>query len=282
MKLIQNMEKRIKILHVWDMAGVAHNISKYLPYEFDSHVVYRKKMRKYGFDSPNSIFLEGSTLNFYLWVLAHARKYDIIHIHTINKIVIPLRILYPRKKIIMTYHGTELRLLGWKKSKKYVRYLDKVTVSTPDLLPEDDIGYDVQYVENMVDIDNFKEKNIGKTKTALYIIAYQSKEELIIRKRVEELVKRDELQLTIIDRNVKMTKYTEMANLLKNYEYYMDIKMEQGFDDYIKSLSLTALQFLYMGGKVYFQDQIITSFPNEYHPQIVIKKWINIYKSLLE
>ena len=190
----------MKILHINDQAGVACILAKYqrdngmeskvlssnsflITYKFDKSGIL--KYYKDYVDIVNGI-------NFADYCISEAKDADVIHIHSMEELVIKMRKTFGNsKKIILHYHGTDIRGLkpnfsplqnmktktklfaakvryklrllnmGYYKSLQTVRtesqkLADEILVSTPDLLS---LLPNAKYLPNPVDLDHFSKDN---------------------------------------------------------------------------------------------------------------------------
>ena len=100
----------MKILHIWDVAGVAYVLAKYQRKDGHHVKVYMRKIfdlfeiGKF-YDEPQ---ITCGAFRFIINSIFMARHYDIIHVHSIWKTVPLIKILF-RKKIILHYHGTSTK-----------------------------------------------------------------------------------------------------------------------------------------------------------------------------
>jgi len=239
--------KSLKILHIWNVAGVANTLA----YEtrklgIEADIIARRDLDKAKFcevhpelfiATPSKFFI------FFIKTIKLAKKYDILHVHWYDWIIPHLRFVYPRKVIIIHYHGSDIRFKTEKKKDKF-RFANKITVSTPDLLDH----IKGEYVPNPVDFTLFKRTKKAKKDTALFIQAYDRFTEA--RKLAIEEAEKRNLKLTIIERNKTIIPYKDFARTLEVYEYYIDIRQEPYRNTLLDSLSLTALQALALGNKV--------------------------------
>ena len=158
----------MRILHIWDQAGVACILAKYQRMQgHQSKVIRISGQDKFGIyyfykEYVFDVKLDGFTEK----CIQEAKSADVVHIHSRIDILLKLRENFGRsKKIILHYHGTDIR--GLKKQKlphrsqlsdlairsimmyrrirdkvlfrkrmhiKAQRMADTVIVSTPDLL----------------------------------------------------------------------------------------------------------------------------------------------------
>ncbi len=273
-----NKSKNLKILHVCNTASVPQTLVKYqrkLGYKSD--LITQKIFSIPGSENvvPDIKLISGNSPRmFALKTLKTARKYDIIHIHYFDKIVPIIKRLYPRKRIILTYHGDDIRE-QWNNREKYYQKADIVTVATPDL--KENAPKNVIYVPNIVDEDHFQRINPYIPGTVIHINMGQGHE-----KALESAIKtanERELHLTVIDRSKYLFPYDIFPRFFELFEYYNEVKVNTTKGEgWMYFLSLTALQMLFLGGKVIFYDKDFTSFHKKHDAHTVTEKWIDIYR----
>src|SRR5215213_7693361 len=102
----------MKILHIYDKAGVACILTKYqrikgLEYKVVSlNEIDKFVILKFYKDYVDIVDRD----NFIEYCLAEAKSADIIHIHTMEELIIKIRKVFGNsKKIILHYHGTDIR-----------------------------------------------------------------------------------------------------------------------------------------------------------------------------
>lgn len=256
----------VSVLHIWNTAGVASVIAKFQKkiLGWNTWVIMRGKYDKYGLTTYGEI-INTDKIRFILKALVLARKYDIIHVHDLDRLIPVLKTIY-NKKIILHYHGSRIRG-RWSERKKYWGKADLVLVSTPDLL--ENAPNDIIYLPNPVDTQLFKPMlRFRKRNTALYIYRHQLNEDIEWPKKIAEKMGWD---LTIIDREKNPIPYREMPQILNRYEYFIDRK-------HIPSLSKTALEALACGVKVVrWDEKIVSELPIEHSPKYVVFKLKELY-----
>jgi len=99
-------------------------------------------------------------------VLKECRKYDIIHINYTDNLIKHVKRYYPNKKVVMHYHGSDIRHRHLEKRDRWYK-ADLKLISTPDLRFNDFL-----YLENPVDINHFNRKSNEKNNRALYLKRY--------------------------------------------------------------------------------------------------------------
>jgi glycosyltransferase involved in cell wall biosynthesis len=297
----------LKILHINDQAGVACILAKFQEKQgVESKVIAIAD--KYGikeYYKNNVIFVEKE--NFYSVSLNESASYDIIHIHSVDALVYKLRRRYGnRKKIILHYHGTDLRG-NYKKSISLALKLDRlrvrmknklwllrngytgslqdtmqqladiVLVSTPDLLK---LANKSHYLPNPVDTELFNESISNQQKDPNYD-AITIKTEAIDIQRAVNYIKDKNLphNIYIHDRTYNPTPYKDMPDLLKKYKTYIDIKFVNG--KLLESASKTALESLACGLQVLnYQLKYTKKLPPEHKALNVVNNLFNLYLSV--
>ncbi|MEM2570083.1 MAG: hypothetical protein QXT67_09145 [Candidatus Bathyarchaeia archaeon] len=257
----------MRILHIWNTAGVASVIAKFMDRLFGtkSLVVHRRAFDPFGVTTYGELWDCGAK-TFALKCLILARKFDIIHIHSIDKLIPYLKFLYPNKPIILHYHGSDIRG-KWLMKRKYWDKADAILYSTPDLI-NDETPKKAIYIPNPVDTDLFYPLYINKRKIRS---AMAFNYHLDTNKAVY-YAKKYGLSLDILERSIP---YENMPNKLNEYEYYVD-------QTEIPSLSKTALEALACGLKVIRWDgEIIEGLPEEHKPENVAQKIWEIYREML-
>lgn len=300
----------MKILHINDQAGVACILAKYQRFSgIDSKVILPYRIDKFGIFKFYKEYLDIiEPARFVDYCIFEAKDADIIHIHTIEDLVVKMRKTYGySKKIILHYHGTDLRGLKNKnnphltsmkvKAKFYARKVrnrlrlmkmgyyrsartesqklaDLLLVSTSDLLS---LLPRAKYLPNPVDIehfsidkDNIKNKSINSALTI--------KTETGNLEKTFQFLKDNKINLKVdvFDRTKKPLSHGEIPHLLKKYNLYVDIKIVD--DKLLESLSKTGLESLACGLRVLnYKLEYIEELPDVHKPINVINKLQNLY-----
>lgn len=289
------MKDKLKILHIWNTAGVPQTLAKFqrkLGHKADVITRTISDVTRNLADPDIVKSVIGGPKKYTLTILMRAWKYDIIHSHAPRFYNKYIRRFHPRKIWVAHFHGTDIRG-RWKENASHHRGCDFLAVSTPELL----IGCEsnVQWIPNPVDTDHFNRTQPYKPKTALFVFRWERQ-----RPALEQAIKECKqfgVELTIRDRATEFIPHKDFPAYLQQFEYYMDTKTYETFDPVLKdtkwdipnsevkmndSLSLTALQQLGMGGKVINNYQVTKTFPDEYEPDLVAENWIDIYRRLLK
>lgn len=262
------------VLHIWNTAGVSSILAKYQKrlFGWNSWVVMRKKFDLFGLTTYGDAF-DCGTILFYIKAILKSINYDLIHIHSLDKMVKFSKIIFPRKKVVLHYHGTDIRG-KWDEKRKYWKLADMIIVSTPDILegaPEGTI-----YLSNPVDTDLFKPiPSLRKKNTALFVLIRKPSSEGNLE-WAEKTAKDMDLELTILDRDNAPVPYEELPEYLNKFEYFIDRKK-------ILSLSKTALEALACGLKVIrWDDKVVDSLPEEHRQENVVKHLKEIYMQVVQ
>ena len=302
----------MKILHINDIAGVACILAKYQRYnDMESKVLSPNKIDKFGIlkfykDYVNVV----EPLNFAEYCISEAKEADVIHIHSMEDLVIKMRKTFGNsKKIILHYHGTDLRGLKNKnnpalstmkiKAKFYIRKVrnrlslikmgyyrsantesqklaDEILVSTADLLL---LLPNAKYLPNPIDITHFSKDNINNNKVNNNALTIKT-ETGNTQKTLEYLRENNiDLKIDVFDRTKKPLLHEEIPNLLKKYNVYVDIKIVN--DQLLESLSKTGLESLACGLKVLnYKLEYIEKLPEIHNPVNVVNQLENIYNRI--
>jgi hypothetical protein len=239
----------------------------------ESEVIMRKAFDKFNFTSDYGKVWDVGATDFVFRALAEARKYDVIHVHSLDRIVPNLKRLYPRKPVVMHYHGVGQTIL-WSKTESRWKKADAVLIFGADQLAN--APPNVQVSETPVDLDKFHPMAQPPVPgTALHI---EFGEDELARKLAEEY----HVKLTIHDSKKNPIEHSKFPDFLSRHEYYIDVKNDwynRGIR--LNCMSKTALEALAVGSKVIKPDRLITSLPEENRPEVVVRKIYTLYESLL-
>lgn len=271
----------MKILHIWNTAGVASLMAKHLRRK-GHHV---DVLMRTGYDPflmneyYNYSLLNLSGNEFLNHAIKQAEHYDVIHVHAIYKIGKRLRELYPNKKLILQYHGTELTNCtdnAFRISQSL--YFNHVLCSTNDLY--NILKYESKrgiLLENAVDTDIFKPKDQNKFKSALLFKIRYTDIDLI-----QSFVKSNtDWDVYLIDREKDFKTYSEMPILLNQFDKYIDVKIYSWTTGKPgEAYSKTGREALACGLKVLnYKGDIVSGLPEEFTPEYMIDRLLNIYNS---
>jgi len=268
------MMVRIRILHIWNTAGVASIIGKYMDRLFatESLVVHRKALDPYDLTTYGKLWDCGPK-EFTLRTFVKAKGYDIVHVHYFYRIIPYMRILYPSKPIIMHFHGDDIRG-KWEARRRYWKKADLVLYSTPDLR-EHDTPKNAVHVPNPVDTEIFHPLGMRPGPKQAFHISYNA--DLLAK----ELAGAHGLELTIHDRKKQgPIPYSQMPRILSQYEYYVEIKRD-GSGNLCTTPSKTALEALACGVKVITWDgRVLENLPESNRPEKCAESVFALYQGL--
>jgi glycosyltransferase involved in cell wall biosynthesis len=299
----------LRILHVFDQAGVAFVLAKFQQLQgHDSKVITTKSSDKYGIKNfySDQILFAKSEKEFLEECLMSAKSVDIIHIHSrIDALLFLRKKLGNSKTIILHYHGTDIR--GLKKIKlphrsglsdlaiksiyNYRRIRDKlllrhrlhekaqnmsnaVIVATPDLLSQ---VKGAVFIPNPVDTEHFIPNNC-KNGRILDREALTMDTEVTDCNLTMQYCKKNNIRLNIDvhDRAKQPIMYRDMPGFLKRYAIYVDIRYVNGL--LLPNLSKTALEALGCGLRVLnYNLQYHDNLPFEHQPLNVVLRVQSLY-----
>ena len=303
----------MRILHVEDAAAVACILAKYqnqIP-GCESRVIKFDKYDKFGFyefyrEYVTRVPSEEQFLNY---VLEEAKSVDVIHIHSRVELIPKLRETFGKsKKIVLHYHGTDIRGINKQKlphrsrqSDAAIRLIfmyrrakgivllkkrihpkaqslsDLIVVSTQDLLPHITAKEGIRkiYLPNPIDSDLFNQndsRTIEDGNNSNGKAVTMDTEVTNIPWILEHLRKHNlNLDVEVYNRIKNPLKYSELPSFLRRYKTYVDIKYVNG--KIIPALSKTGLEALACGLDVLdFDLRFRHGLPSEHCPLNVISK----------
>lgn len=259
----------MRILHVWNQAGVASILAKYqIKLGHHAEVIKREGFDKCGINKfYGTTIFKGGRIGFYRYCAKRAREFDIVHVHSMVKATVLID-----KPMIMHFHGSELRLAGfWGKLENWLaKCLSKKTlVATPDLL---DLQPDAEWLPTPIDTELFHPKQNKNNNHALFIQNwYEGKEE------AEKTAKSHRWKLTVLNPKIdSFVPYKDMPNYLSQFEYFINCFS-------ITALSKTALEALALGLKVVKWDgTILEGFDKKHDPLNVARLCLNFYEEAVK
>jgi len=297
----------MRILHIWDQAGVAFVLAKYQRSQgHDSKAIMVREYDKYGIGKFYDQYAIDATLqDFGQKSLDEAHSADILHVHSRSDMVFKFREEFGNsKRIILQYHGTDIR--GIKKQKlphrsklsdlavrgiftyrrvrdailitkrihsNAQRLADTVIVSTPDLLP---LVSKAIYVANPIDTDHFtpdKSSSRPERAQALTMDTEATDIQLTLSYCKRHNVK---LDIDVYNRIRDPIMYGDMPAFLKKYGLYIDVRYVDG--KILENLSKTALEALACGLDVLdYKLNHRHGLPEEYNPVNVTSRLETIY-----
>ena len=265
----------MKILHVWNVSGVSSVIAKHMDRNCgtQSQVVMRKAFDKFNFTATYGESWDVGARTFVFKALIEARKYDLIHVHSLDKIVPPLKNLYRSKPVVLHYHGvgqTEL----WSKSESRWKRADSVLIFGSDQLKNAPAR--VQVSETPVDTDIFHPLAVSRAPGSALYIKF-GEDEL-----AQKLAKDHDLNLTIHDSQANPIDHVKFPEYLAGFEYYIDVKRDwYNRNIRLDCLSKAGLEALAVGCKVIRPEGVYDQLPEKNRPEVVVKRLYALYETLL-
>ncbi len=261
-----------KVLMFGDTAFVGSTIANYWRDHGYQFKIYELNLnnRDVWYAGMNSVKLINHTEEFRIdW------DADIVHVHFYWQAIPNLREVFPNAKFILSLHGSDLRLTGWKRildaTKEHVLLY---TVSTIDLFDMPDQPPNCSLMVNAPDMVMIGNKRAKSTRQNLHLIVAQSHGNLVIE-HCQETDKK------VVQRRDMGEIYPRKTyfHFLSHFRYFHDHKTVNGKT---LGLSLTAIEFLAMGGEVHHNGEWIDGLPKEYNHEFIMRYWGNIYTNSLK
>jgi glycosyltransferase involved in cell wall biosynthesis len=267
----------MKILHIWDQAGVACILAKHQ--RALGHDV--RILKRCGYD-PFQIFqfygeplLDMDGKSFINNAIRDAKQFDTIHVHSLYKIIPDLKRKYAEKTLVLHYHGSEARTRSRNSIQENAEEMcDVVIGSTADLVSH--VGKKMIHIPNPVDTAHFRPNDSHRKKNgrALTFMTTDSDIGWVIRYLRENNI---DLSFDVIDRKMNPVPYSQMPGLLRDYSTYVDLKFVRGA--LLPAPSKTALECLACGLCVLnHQLHYLDEFPEEHRPELVAARVLETYR----
>ncbi|MDG6938157.1 MAG: glycosyltransferase [Nitrososphaerota archaeon] len=118
----------LRVLHVWNTAGVASVIAKFADRAFhsESTVITRKAADRTGLTTYGTAYGDGAA-RFFLRALRMSGGADVVHVHSLDRVVPWIKRLH-RVPVVMHYHGTDIEG-RWPEKKRRWGRADMVAVA---------------------------------------------------------------------------------------------------------------------------------------------------------
>ena len=266
----------MKILHIWNTAGVGGIISKYMDrnHETESKVIARAKFDTYNFSNENVILVPGRARKFYIKVLLNSFSSDLIHIHSIDTIIPTLRGLHRNKPIVLHYHGSSIRG-KWINKRKFWKKANKIFVATEDLLEGSPDNTILQ--PNPIDLDKIPQIP-NKHQAAFFTSVEAGKADDLAK----DLAKKHGIPLIIHNRDQNPLHHEKYLETIASYEYFIDVRRKYDQHGVFEVFSLGALEALAAGCKVIdWNGDIHETLPSQHNPVKVANRIHEMYKEIL-
>jgi hypothetical protein len=264
----------MKVLHIWNQAGVSSIISKWQKkIGYESHVIVQGKHDPYHVgEYYNNETIYCGKVKFVLTALKRCAEYDIIHLHDAWFMIHLIKVRYPKKKIIMHYHGSMIRR-SMKESRRvfWEKLVDKILVATPDLL---DFVYNLPpiYIPNPVDVELFHNTPHELNHKCLFTPKKNQS-----KNGTQRLLRENGIDLELS--TAISVPYKELPEVLRCFEYFCDLPIVN--NEIIAANSMMGLQAMSIGLKTIQHDFSIKSeLPPNHHPEFTVKLLDKIYKDV--
>ncbi len=259
----------MRALHIWDTCSIGTLLKHQLEGVVDITVVQPPRVDVFN-QSNGLIHLNDNRLIAFTQICKLANGNDIIHIHEKDKLLVPLKLLYPRKRFVMHYHGSDIRY-KWAEKKRIWGKADLILYSTVDL--KDGAPSHAIMFPTPVNTEMFPKGEVGNG-----AICFARDKALYEAGNIAE---KYNLKLTVI---TKRLPYTDMPNLLRKHRYYIHVKR----DSMGKMLtapgstgSVTSLEALSLGLTVLTPFEVRYGLPIEHTPEVAASKLQRLYEEVM-
>lgn len=265
----------MNILHIWDQAGVACILAKH--HRRMGHRV--RILKRAGYDRFGISEFYGEPLldmdgkAFLKYAMKEAADYDVVHVHTIYKIMPDLRKKYRDKKLVLHYHGSEARdRQGGPLRAEAESKANAVLGSTADLK---DFAGGIVHVPNPVDTEHFT-SGAGPNGRAFTIRTTRGDTQWVLDYLKSNNI---DLQVKVVDREASPIPYSKVPAFLKQYGVYVDIKYING--TLLHAMSKTGLESLACGLSVLNHElKYVEGLPEEHRSEVAAGKVLGIYDTI--
>ena len=261
----------VRILHVWNTAGVASVIAKFVDRSFGttSTVITRLAADRVGLTTYGTAYSDGPA-RFFVRALSMARTADLVHVHSLDRIVPWVKSLYG-KPVVLHYHGTDIEGRWAEKASRWKR-ADYLAVSTPNLL--EGAPASAVHIPNPVDTDLFRPQAGPRDEGAAVSFRYGMDAE------VQGAAKELGLRLDLLERWA--VQHDKMAGTLSRYGYFIDMR-KPPHHIVARSVGKAALEALACGCRVVdWSGKVLEGLPHENEPVEVARRWNEVYVGLLK
>ncbi len=265
----------IRVLHVWDQ-GINYLLMSYMDrfYGTRSRMVASTEFDPFGMTPPEwkRDYSGHSRYRFNFDVAREALYADVVHVHSLDKVVPMLSLLGCR--VVLHYHGTDIRG-KWPEKKGLWECADRILVSTRNLL--DGAPKHAKYQPNPIDVDRFKpDPDLSLHRAALHF-NYGAVD------LAKQIADNHDLRLVVREKGIP---YAELPQILQRYTHYVDVKRDAAgrllVEKPADTGSLMGLQALASGCTVLTLHGERVGLPGEHHPMQVAQNIVTIYEELVK
>jgi hypothetical protein len=293
---------RLRIIHVCDTAGIGSILSKYQTLAgHEAKVICSQELSdKYGIYDFYRKFIELCPTDLFVQRLVdECRAAEVVHVHSNIVLLRMLRTsLGPKKKIILHYHGTDIRgfkiqlphrsigsdglilskllyrkMLHGYWHRKAQQQASLIFSSQKDLIKL--VGSAI-HIPIAIDVDHFRHLPRERQKPQKNALTFKT--EATDMGLVLDHLKRNNIQvpLEVYDRTTRPIMYKDMPLFLGGFETYVDIRYVNG--KLLGDFSSTALQALACGLRVLdYNSKFQDALPREHEAQNVAAKVLDLY-----
>ena len=257
----------MKVLHIWEISGVASTLQKHLaPLGVDCKVMCSDKGDPYGFAANHINHSKPVTAAI---IAAEARKYDVLHIHFHDEFLPLLRGLYPSKPMVMHYHGSDIR---GRDRAKYLRHADAILYSTRDLAEY--LPPEAEYFPNPIDTNIFTPAEKRPDHEYAIHFSYEADD------LATGIAEKRNIPIIIIKQKIP---HSEMPALLRNYTHLIEVKRKNGhliMGHVNDTGSLLSLEALACGLSVLCLDGERVGLPPEHRASVAAERAAQLYEEI--
>jgi len=258
-----------KILHVWNTAGVASVIAKFVDrgYGTQSTVITRAAADRVGLTTYGTAYPDGPA-RFFVRAVSMARGADLVHVHSLDRVVPWIKRLYG-KPVVMHYHGTDVEGRWEEKRPRWSR-ADYIAVSTPNLLEGAPPGRSMFPTPSTRTSSGPVRGQSARLRGLLPLWDGRGR-----RGSCEEVRALADLAGPL------ERKARDMPGVLSKYSYYIDMRKPPGRVP-ARSVGKAALEALACGCSVVdWTGAVIRGLPPENEPASVAARWNEVYSDVL-
>lgn len=264
----------MKVLFVWDTAGVFSPVASWLNKTngHNAKILMNEECDPFGQTSQlDCAIMASSAKDFYKKLIKELLFFrpDVIHVSDSIKAFLVARLLAPRSKVVMTYHGSVRRMKSGKRHPE-VDMAEKVTVAIPDLY---EFG---EWIDRPI-WSYFYDRGGRKPNTA--IMLYADYFFIDWRDAAKKWAEENGIELRIVDKTKgEFVPHKELPELFSSYEYYLDLKGHEINPDGSITVSVAAMEAKLCGCKIIHDSDLWNVMENI--KIISAEDYYDMYKAL--
>lgn len=258
----------MKVLYVWDTAGVFSPVASWLNKTngHEAKVLMNEECDPFEQTSQlDCAIMVKSAKEFYKKLIKELFFFrpDIIHVSDSIKAFLVVRLLAPRARIVMTYHGGVRRMKSGKRHPE-VDMAEKVTVAIPDLY---EFG---EWMDRPI-WGYFYDRG-GRVKNTA-VMLYADYFFIDWREKTKMWAKANGIDLTIVDRTKgDFILHKDLPEFFSKFEFFLDYKGHLINPDGSITISLAAMEAKACGCKIIHdsnlgkvKEDIVIISPEDYY-----------------